>query len=94
MRILEARFHPDSKSGPSSIPVGRVFCDGPVARIQPLRIRPEMVAPFETPALFDRLEALVGAAVGDTFHALVRLESGSWSFVEVQARGADRLVAT
>jgi hypothetical protein len=45
-----------------------------------------MVRPFERINLLDKLEFLVGSAVGDTFHALVTLRSGFWSFVEVPGR--------
>jgi hypothetical protein len=86
MRILEARFHPDSKSGGGSIVVGRVHCEGRVGKIETYPLRPEAVTPFEPTALFDKLEFLVGSAVGDTFHALLRLKSGFWSFEEVPPR--------
>jgi hypothetical protein len=86
MRILEARFYPDSKSGPSSVVVGRVHCEGTSARIETCSLRPDAIRPFEPTALFDKLEFLVGSAVGDTFHALLRLKSGFWSFEEVPPR--------
>jgi hypothetical protein len=86
MRILEARFHPESISGAGSVVVGHIHCDGRVARIEPFLVRPETVTPFEPAAVFDKLERCVGASVGDTFHALVRLKSGFWSFAEIPAR--------
>lgn len=87
VRILEARFHPGSKSEPRTVVVGRVLCDGRTARIDPVPFRLEKVKPFERTNLLDKLEFLVGSTVGDTFHALIALRSGFWSFVEVPGRG-------
>ena len=69
--------------------MGRVFCDGPTAKIETRPIRLEAILPFDPPALYDKLEFLVGSAVGDTFAALMRVRSGFWSFIEVQD-GANR----
>ena len=90
VRLLEARFHPGSKSAPSAVIVGRVSCDGRVALVEPLPFQAEAVKPFEPIALFHKLEFLVASAVGDTFQALVTLRSAFWSFVEVEdeRRGA------
>ena len=66
--------------------VARVFCEGRTARIEPVPVAPEAVEPFEPIDLLDKLEFLAGSAVGDTFHALVALRSGFWSFVEVAGR--------
>jgi hypothetical protein len=82
-KILEARFYPGSKAGLASVVVGRVFCEGTTAQIEPRPIRAETVHPFEPVALYDKLEFLVGSAIGDRFHSLLRLRSGFWSFVEV-----------
>jgi hypothetical protein len=87
VRVLEARFHPDSKSRQHAVVVGRVLCEGRTARIEPVSFPPEMVKPFEPIKLLDELEFVVGSAVGDTFHALVALRGDSWSFVEVPGVG-------
>ena len=86
VRVLEARFHPGSKSGQAAVVVARVLCDGRTARIEPVPVGPDKVKPFEPVTLLDKLEFLVGSTVGDTFHALVALRSGFWSFVEVPGR--------
>ena len=36
VRVLEARFHPGSKSERGTVVVGRVLCDGRAARIEPV----------------------------------------------------------
>jgi len=84
VRILEVRFHPYSKAGREVVVVGRVLCDGRAARVEPARVVPEAVKPFEPPALFSKLQFLVASVVGDPFHELAGLRSGFWSFVEVQ----------
>ena len=38
VRVLEARFHPGSKSGQGVVVVARVFCEGRTARIEPVRV--------------------------------------------------------
>lgn len=86
VRVLEARFHPGSKSEPRTVVVGRVLCDGRTARIEPVPFGLEKVRPFQPTNLLNKLEFLVGSTVGDTFHALVAVRSGFWSFVEVPGR--------
>jgi hypothetical protein len=83
VKILEARFYPGSKSGLVSVVIGRVFCEGRTAKIEPKRFSAETVRPFEPVELYDKLEFLVGSAIGDTFHSLVKLRSGFWSFTEI-----------
>jgi len=63
-----------------------VLCDGRTARIQPVAFGLEQVRPFERTNILDKLEFLVGSTVGDTFHALIAVRSGFWSFVEVPGR--------
>jgi len=88
VRIIEARFHPGSKSAPKTVVVGRVLCDGRTARIEHLPVRPESIKPFDPTALIDKLEFIVAAAAGNVFDALVTVRSGFWSFAEVQGRDA------
>jgi hypothetical protein len=86
VRVLEAKFHPGSKTGQTSVVVGRILCDGPRAVIEPAPISAAAVAPFERASVYDKLESLVGSAVGDTFYALLALRSGYWSFAEAPGR--------
>jgi hypothetical protein len=87
MRVLEARFHARSKSDAMGVVVGRILCDGTRASIEPAPLSAAAVAPFDRVMLLDKLEFLVGSAVGDTFHSLSALKSGYWSFVEVPDNG-------
>jgi hypothetical protein len=82
VKVLEARFHPGSKSGQMSVVVARVHCDGSRTSIVPAPVSAAAVAPFEPVSLLDKLGFMVGSTVGDPFHALRSLRSGFWSFVE------------
>jgi hypothetical protein len=56
------------------------------AKIEALPVRPEAITPFDPSALHDKLEFMVGSAVGEVFHALIRIRSGFWTFVDVSDR--------
>jgi len=71
----------------SRIGDARLFSSVPTPPFGPV-LRPfaEAVAPFDPVSVYDKLELLVGAAVGDTFHALLTFQHRFWSFVEAPER--------
>jgi hypothetical protein len=83
VHVLEARFHPASKSGVGFVVVGRVICDERRASIEHVEVAPHTVKPFDASKLREKLEFLVMSAVGDPFRGLLELRSGFWSFVEL-----------
>ena len=84
VRVLEARFHPTSRSNPAFVVVGRVFCDGVRATIERVEVPASKVRPFDALRLYDKLEFLVMSVTGDPARGLLQLRSGFWSFVETQ----------
>jgi len=82
VRILQARFHPATKSGPTFVVVGRVICDGNRATVERVEISSAAVKPFDSTRLHEKLEFLVMSMVGDTARSLLQLPTGYWSFVE------------
>ena len=86
VRVLEARFHPASKSGGAFVVVGLVSCEGRRASITRLAIAPAAVKPFDASRLHDKLEFLVMSVAGDPAPGLLELRSGFWSFVETAAK--------
>jgi hypothetical protein len=85
VRVLEARFHPTSRSNPTFVVVGRVLCDGARATIERVAVPAAKVRPFEAPRLYAKLEFLVMTVIGDPARGLLELRSGFWSFVETSA---------
>jgi hypothetical protein len=83
VRILEARFHPSSKTGRSVVSVGRVVCDGDRARIVTASVSPTAVRPFDASRLREKLEFLVMSFPRDVCAGLLQLRSEFWSFVEL-----------
>ena len=90
VRILEARFHPSSKSGRAFVSVGRVLCEGDRTRIEPVEVPPLAVRPFDARRLQEKLEFLVMSFARDTFQSLLGLRSEFWSFVEIPIDGGPR----
>ena len=86
MRVLEARFHPTSKSNPSFVVVGRVRCEGSRATIERADVPHAAVRPFDAAKLHEKLEFLVMSVLGDRARGLLELQSGFWSFVETSTR--------
>jgi hypothetical protein len=86
VRVLEARFHPASKSGREFVIVGRVRCEGRRTSIERFEISPTAVKPFDSSRLHEKLEFLVMSVVGDPARGLLELRSGFWSFVETSAQ--------
>lgn len=83
VRILEARFHPGSKSGSGFVVVGRVFCDQHPISIERIAIAPGTTEPFDAARLYDKLEFLVMSVGRDPCRELLELRSGFWSFVQL-----------
>lgn len=94
VRILEARFHPASKSRPGFVIVGRVRCEPHRASIEPADIRADAVKPFDSTRLHQKLEFLVASVAGDPFRSLMALRSEYWSFAEAPSDDGDDLGAT
>jgi hypothetical protein len=86
VRVLEARFHPASKSGGEFVVVGLVSCAGRRASITRFGIAPDAVKPFDASRLHEKLEFLVMSVAGDPARGLLELRSGFWSFVETAAK--------
>src|SRR5690349_18542565 len=59
VRVLEARFHPTSRSNPAFVVVGRVLCDGARATIERADVPAAKVRPFDALRLYEKLEFLV-----------------------------------
>jgi hypothetical protein len=89
VRILEARFHPGSKSAGGFVVIGRVFCDQRPITIERIAIAPGTAAPFDPPRLYDKLEFLVLSVARDPCRELLGLRSGFWSFVQLPSAGDD-----
>ena len=83
VRILEARFHPGSKSGSGFVVVGRVFCDQHPISIERIAIAPGTTEPFDAARLYDKLEFLVISVARDPYRELLELRSGFWSLVQL-----------
>jgi hypothetical protein len=82
MRVLEARFHPQQKTGGEFIVVGHVVWDGDGARpvVQPSRA---LLSRGEPATLLSKLQYLVSASGQEAFDRLQMLRSQFWSFVEI-----------
>lgn len=89
MRVLEARFHPQSKKSGSPIAVARVVCDRERTRVEPFDLRLGRVHPFDVEALLKKLAFLVESARPRPYEQLTTLRSQFWSFAEVSAGDAD-----
>lgn len=89
VKILEARFHPASKSGRGFVVVGRVLCEQHPASIERAAIAPGAAKPFDAARLYDKLEFLVMSVARNTYRELLELRSGFWSFVELPSSDGD-----
>jgi hypothetical protein len=75
MRVLQAFFHPASRSRPGpSIAIAHVYCEGGRASVQPVQ------SAFEHSAPVEKLRFLVAEAGADPYQALLSLRSEYWSF--------------
>ena len=82
MHVLEARFHPLSKSGPSFVTMGRVLCKERGASLEKVQVPPGALKPFDPERLYSQLNWLVGSAT-DPARDLLQARSKFWSFVEI-----------
>ncbi len=82
MRVLEARFHPQQKTGGEFIVVGHVVWDSDDRRpvVQPSRA---LMARSEPATLLSKLQYLVSTSGQQGFDRLQLLRSQFWSFVEI-----------
>ena len=77
MPLLEARFHPQKKSGNGVVVVGRVRCDGTSAAVEPL----------SNGEMLEKLLFLVRESEPRPYERLTALRSDFWSFVEIEEGG-------
>jgi hypothetical protein len=85
MRILEARFHPQKKSGTALVVVGRIRCEGPRTWLEPAEVvARDGLDGTAVAAMRDKLRYLVETSGPQPFERLLRLTSDFWSFVEIQ----------
>jgi hypothetical protein len=88
VRVLEARFHPATRSGDGFVVVGRViFVDQSRVSIERVEVPRAAVRPFDSERLHEKLDFLVNSMVGDRARALLALQSVFWSFVDTQDTG-------
>jgi hypothetical protein len=90
MRVLEARFHPATKSRQGFVVVARVYGDRDRTSVQPAELSADAVHPFRLDRLQEKVEEMVAAVVGDHARSLLGLRSGYWSFVEAPNDGEPR----
>ena len=83
VKVLEARFHPQSKMKHSRVIVGRVICFGANATVQFSELARTAVAPFEPSGLRTKLQFLVETAYPHPYEVLTKLRSEYWEFTEV-----------
>jgi hypothetical protein len=88
VKVLEARFFPQSKKVKASVAVARVVCDADQATVEPLEVPPQRVEPFNGDALVSRVNLLVASAAPRPYEQLTGLRSEFWAFVEVEAERA------
>lgn len=87
MRVLEARFHPQSSA--EYFVVGRLVWQGRSERDRPtVQPAPGLVSGSEPPAILSKLRYLITATAPESFERLQILRSRFWSFVEVPPRSA------
>jgi hypothetical protein len=91
MRVLEARFTPETSSDASAVLVGLVVCGSPGERglVVPLLMDPHGAPPWgpvrselSTRAMLAKLEYLVESSGPDPYEALLHLKSCFWHFSE------------
>lgn len=75
MRVLQAFFHPASRSRPGpSIMIAHIYCEGAQASVHAVQ------SAFEHSAPIEKLRFLVAEAGADPFRGLMSLRSDYWSF--------------
>lgn len=90
MHVLEARFHPLSRSDRAFVTMGRVLCKEDGASVEKIQVASKDVRPFDPDRLYSQLNWLVISAI-DPARDLLQARSEFWSFVEVsRPDGQDR----
>jgi hypothetical protein len=87
MRVLEARFHPQSKRNGNPVAVARVLCEREQARVEPCDLG--RLHPFDVDALMKKLTFLVESAKPRPYEQLTALRSQFWSFADVSTGDAE-----
>jgi hypothetical protein len=82
MPTLEARFYPRSKAEPSFVVVGRVVLGHGSTSIEPAKLPPQTVSPFDSDGLHLKLKFIVQCATNDPYPELLNLRSDFWAFVD------------
>jgi hypothetical protein len=83
MRVLEARFHPQKRSGTAVVVVGRVLCDGGRTWLEPADlVAHDGLDGAAVAAMRDKLRYLVETSGESPCDKLLHLTSDYWSFVE------------
>jgi hypothetical protein len=77
MPLLEARFHPQKKSGDGVVVVGRVRCDGTNVSVEAM----------SNGEMLEKLLYLVRESEPRPYERLTALRSEFWSFVEIDEGG-------
>jgi hypothetical protein len=83
MKLLEARFHPQSKGKSDQVTVAKVKCEGDKAFLEPVSFPQSAIAPFDPAALLSRLSMLVASTTPRPYEELTEMKSEFWSFIEV-----------
>jgi hypothetical protein len=89
MRVLEARFHPQSKKHGKAVPVALVLCDQEETRVEPCDLHLARLHPFDSDALMKKLTFLVESAKPRPYEQLTTLRSQFWSFADVAMADAE-----
>ena len=85
MRVLEARFHPESAS--DFVVVGHLIWKGKRGRDRPtVKPSPTLASDTAPTNVVAKLEYLVTVTAPDSFERLQSLPSRFWSFVDVTPR--------
>jgi|WetSurMetagenome_2_1015567.scaffolds.fasta_scaffold597597_2 hypothetical protein len=90
MRVLEARFHPQKKTGAAIIVVGRVHCGRAHSWVGPApMVGRSGIEAADARAMLEKLRFLVASSGPDPCEKLLTLASEFWSFVEIEELRVD-----
>jgi hypothetical protein len=87
MTVLQARFFPKAKRGGGAVVIAEVRCHDRKVEIEPTKVGPRDVRPFDPTAILGKLYFLVENAGPAPVQQLTRLKSDYWSFVEIRRGG-------
>ena len=84
MRVLEARFHPQERTGSGFVVVGHLVWRGRRGRESPVvRPAPSLGLAAKPTTMLSKLRYLISATAPESFERLQALRSRFWSFVDV-----------